>query len=175
MRDFVKRIAVFLAILLLFAIVLFVSVFAVVSRQNGAIEDAVYDYTEKYVNAVAKKEISDVSADSELMLSSMSESLTGKAFDEITGSLSSAYQYVSAGSKTVNNFEKKILSVDIDRRYGSIVATARSFVRFDGWGEYLTGETTNINMTCVCLDIYTMQKVDGVWKIASIKTEFEGE
>ena len=55
MRDFVKRIAVFLVILLLFAIVLFVSVFAVVSRQNGAIEDAVYDYTEKYVNAVAKR------------------------------------------------------------------------------------------------------------------------
>ena len=173
MKDLFKRFLIILCLLAVCAAVLFAGVFAYRNAQNKKIENVLYKYTDEYISVFKTKEITDLAAEIEQMSAKMSEFLVGARYEKTVQTLSGALTYMSAGSKTVNEYEKDILSVSVDYRYGKVVATVRSYVKYDGWGEYITGETTDIKYNGVCVDTYRMEKEDGYWKISKIETEYE--
>ncbi len=169
MNDILKRIVLFAVIIAVSAAVFFGGVFVYLNSQNGKIDTLVREYNALYLSVFD----TDVSLDGAELQEALDGYLSGSARDKTKQNLVSALTYMSVGTKMVNQYRKDILSIDIDRREGKTVATMRSYVTFDGWGEYVVGQTQNIKINGICIDVYTLEKSDGEWKIADIKTEYE--
>lgn len=169
MNDILKRIVLFAVIIAVSAAVFFGCVFIYLKTQDGRIDTLVREYNEIYLS------VFDIAAspDEAELQEALDGYLTGSARDKTKQSLVSAHTYMSAGTKTVNQYRKDILGIEIDRREGKTTATVRSYVTFDGWGEYVVGKTQNVKINGICIDVYTLEKSDGEWKIADIKTEYE--
>lgn len=162
----------FAVIIAISAAVFFGALLVYLNSQDGKIDTLIREYNELYLS------VFDMSDDAEILdeaklTEDVSRYMTGSARDKTRQNLVSALTYMSAGSKTVNEYRKDILSIDIDRRDGKTVAKVRSYVIFDGWGEYVVDQTQNVTINGICNDTYTLEKADGEWKIAGVQTEYE--
>ncbi len=93
---------------------------------------------------------------------------------EYAQTLYDAASELSTGVRSVERYDEIETRLDVDYRYGGVRAVYENVVDYEGYGGYLFDEEDEaISWSGKCVRTIQMEKIDGQWKIASLKIEWQ--
>ncbi|MCI8589789.1 MAG: hypothetical protein HFE77_03660 [Clostridiales bacterium] len=143
--------------------------------QTNQIKDNVSDFEQQYLSAfLYDYTLQAYEDEAEEQMAGIRVYLSEEALLQVETELAEAAGLLASGAAEITRYDMLLKDIDVDYRYGGVRVTVHLYTDYQGYGAFV-GQEGEKSAVYAGLVTRTMQMVkqQGVWKIASIQTEYE--